>query len=86
MGEPKANPYYGGSSTGNWIKAVMDHGKLIQLEDGSLWKIAPIDVVTSSIWLPVSDIIIVDGDDWIYPYKLINTDDGELVNAKFIGR
>ncbi len=54
---------------------MLDDGRLIKLEDGSLWEVDSVDTVTSSIWLPVSDIIIC-GD------RLINVDDSESVNAR----
>jgi hypothetical protein len=54
---------------------VLDDGRLIRLEDGSLWEVDPIDTVTSSIWLPVSDIIICGN-------RLINEDDNETVHAR----
>jgi hypothetical protein len=60
---------------GHWIDAVLDDGRLIRLEDGSLWQVDPIDIVTSSIWLPVSNIIICGN-------RLINEDDNETVHAR----
>ena len=60
---------------GHWIEAVLDDGRLIKLEDGSLWQVDPIDRVTSSIWLPISDIIICGN-------RLINEDDNETVHAR----
>jgi hypothetical protein len=60
---------------GHWIDAVLDDGRLIRLEDGSLWEVDPIDTVTSSIWLPVSDIIICGN-------RLINEDDNETIHAR----
>jgi hypothetical protein len=60
---------------GHWIEAVLDEGRLIRLEDGSLWQVDPVDTVTSSIWLPVSDIIICGN-------RLINEDDHETVHAR----
>jgi hypothetical protein len=62
---------------GHWIESVIDDGRLIRLEDGSLWQVNPIDTITSSIWLPVSNIIICGG-------RLINEDDNEAVNARRI--
>ena len=59
---------------GHWIEAVLDDGRLIKLEDGSLWQVDSIDTVTSSIWLPISDIIICGN-------KLVNEDDNETVHA-----
>ena len=55
----------------------MDDGNLVKLEDGSIWKVDPVDTVDSSLWLATSDIVACDD-------KLINTDDNEVVNAKRI--
>ena len=63
--------------SGHWIESVMDDGNLVKLEDGSIWKIDPVDTVDSSLWLATSDIVACDG-------KLINTDDNEVVSAKRI--
>ena len=60
---------------GHWIESVLADGRLIRLEDGSLWQVDEIDMVTSSIWLPVSDIVICGN-------KLINEDDNESVRAR----
>jgi hypothetical protein len=59
---------------GHWIEEVLADGKIIRLEDGSLWRVNDIDTVVSSIWLPVSEIVVCAG-------KLINTDDNESVEA-----
>ena len=75
---------YSDVGTGHWIQSVSAGGKIIILEDGSLWEVSPIDVIYSAIWLPVSNIAVVK-DSGPYPYKLINTDDGESVNTKFLG-
>ena len=75
---------YAGVGSGHWIQSVSTGGKIIKLEDGSLWEISPIDTIYTGIWLPISNItVIIDGGP--YPYKLINTDDGESVNAKYLG-
>lgn len=49
-------------------------GKIIKLEDGSLWEVDDVDIVTTSIWLPVSEVIVCGG-------KMINVDDGETVQV-----
>ncbi|HZM06440.1 MAG TPA: hypothetical protein VFC44_25845 [Candidatus Saccharimonadales bacterium] len=69
---------------GHWIDDVMDDGNLIKLEDGSLWKVSPVDAIDSALWLPVTDITVIDSDDPAYPYKLVNKDDDEVVNARLI--
>jgi len=67
---------------GHWIESVLDDGKLIKLEDGTLWRVSPLDTLDSGLWLPVSGITVIDGDDVEYPYKLVNTDDNGVVNAQ----
>jgi len=63
-----------GCEDGHWIQSIAGNGEIIKLEDGSIWQVDGVDTVTSSIWLPVSNITICG------PY-LINTDDGEKVSA-----
>jgi hypothetical protein len=79
---PRGNAYPGRSAAsvcedGHWIEEVLADGKIIKLEDGSLWRVDDIDAITSSIWLPVSEIVVCAG-------KLINTDDNESVEARRI--
>lgn len=62
---------------GHWIDKVLGDGRIVKLEDGSLWQVDEIDTVTSSIWLPMSDIIVCDD-------KLINVDDNESVGARHL--
>jgi TPR repeat protein len=59
---------------GHWIDEVLADGKIIKLEDGTIWRVDDIDTITSSLWLPISEITICGG-------KLINTDDNESVYA-----
>jgi hypothetical protein len=68
----------GGCETGHWIEAVADNGKIIKLEDGSLWEVDSVDTVTTSIWLPVTDVVVCGS-------KMINTDDNEVVDVRRIG-
>lgn len=53
----------------------MDSGRLVQLEDGSLWEIDPVDRIDTMLWLPVTDIVVCDD-------KLINTEDKETADAR----
>jgi hypothetical protein len=64
----------GDCESGHWIESVIDDGRIIKLEDGSVWEVDSIDQIDSMLWLPVSDIVVC-GD------KLINVDDNESVNA-----
>jgi hypothetical protein len=73
-GAADAQGRYQSCEQGHWIDAVMDDGSIIKLEDGSLWEVDPGDEITSSLWLPITNIIVCDG-------KLINEDDNESVSA-----
>jgi len=73
-----------GDST--WVTGVMDNGALVKLQDGSLWQVAPIGRVDSNLWLPTTDITVINGDDPSYPYKLINTEDNETVDARLVSQ
>ena len=70
---------------GHWINEVRDSGRFILLEDGSLWEVAPINQAETCIWLPTAEIEVLENDDPIYPYKIVNKDEEEVVDAKFIG-
>ena len=59
---------------GHWIGSVSDDGIIIKLEDGSIYEVSDVDAATSALWLPTTEIVACDD-------KLINTDDGETVEA-----
>ncbi|MFC1608031.1 hypothetical protein ACFL47_08680 [Candidatus Latescibacterota bacterium] len=78
---------YTSVGSGHWIKKNVDSGDYIILEDGSLWKISPIDKIDAMLWLPISNITVLNSPDIpTYDYLLVNTDDGEKVNAKYMGK
>lgn len=64
-----------GCEGGHWIDSVIDDGRIVKLEDGTIWQVDSIDQIYSMLWLPVSDIVVCDD-------KLINIDDDEVVNAR----
>lgn len=73
--------------TGNhWISKIADKGRYIILEDKSLWEISPVDIIYTAIWLPISNITIIESKNNDYKYYLINTDEREKVEANFIKR
>ena len=75
---------YAMTGDGHWIKEVKEGGKIIILEDVSRWEVSPINIVETCMWLPMTDITVEDGDDPSYPYKLINTEDKEEVDANYL--
>jgi hypothetical protein len=68
------------------IKAIIDHGKYLELQDKSFWEISAADRSDSGLWVSNSRITIIESDEPGYPYKLVNTDDKGVVNAKPLNR
>jgi len=89
----KSGKYSGGGTYlsdggGHWIQKNVDSGSYIILEDGSLWKIEPLDKIDAMLWLPISDITVLESSNGSpgFDYLLINTDDGEKAHAKYMGQ
>jgi len=62
---------------GHSVKSVHADGKIVILEDGTVWEIDDVDTVDTALWLPTTEIVVCDD-------KLINTDDDETVGARRI--
>lgn len=60
--------------SGHWVKSVQADGKIVILEDGSVWEIDDGDTADTETWVPQTEIVVCDD-------KLINTDDDETVDA-----
>ena len=58
----------------HWIESVSADGRIVILEDDSVWEVDPADRVDSMLWLPTTEIVVCDD-------KLINTDDDETIDA-----
>src|SRR5205085_2528694 len=71
---PRETRRFAACEDGHWIESITSDGKIIKLEDGSVWQVDDVDAVDSSLWLPASEIIACDD-------KLISTDDKEKVSA-----
>jgi hypothetical protein len=59
-GSKKAGGGYAGAADGHWVKSKIDGGNIIQLEDGSMWQISPIDKIETTLWLPTEGITIIE--------------------------
>ena len=64
------------------FKARYQHGRLVELDDSSMWKIPPGHEVFVEEWTGESDITVVPGDYTGYPYDLINVRSGHKVPAR----
>lgn len=74
---------YLSQGSGHWMKSKTDDGAIVILEDGSVWQIDPLDQIDTMLWLPMTEITVVE---IIGGYLLINTDDGEKAHARLVGR
>jgi len=63
---------------GHWVKSKTDDGEVVTLDDGSVWEVQAYDRPTSSLWLELTTMVAC-------PDKLVDTDDGESVDATRIG-
>ncbi|MDH6632783.1 UNVERIFIED_ORG: hypothetical protein M2355_002074 [Lelliottia amnigena] len=63
----------------HFIKSNNANGEIIILDDNSVWQVASYDTITSSLWLPSSDVVVTDDED-----KIVSIDDGESVDVERI--
>jgi hypothetical protein len=78
---------YPSTGSGHWIERVSDNGRIVVLEDDSVWEISELDRSDVSLWLSNDEITVADNpSNPFYPYKLINTDQGETAEAKLLSR
>ncbi|HYN16187.1 MAG TPA: hypothetical protein VES66_10425 [Terriglobales bacterium] len=75
----RVGPRSASCESGHWIDSVEGDGKIIRLEDGSMWEVDDVDTVITSIWLPISDVILCGT-------KMISVDDEESVQVRPINR
>jgi hypothetical protein len=66
-----------GACEEHWIRQISNHGHLIRLEDGSLWRIDSRDSSQSAHWLQFAEVSVCGG-------KLVNEDTREEIHAERI--
>ncbi|WP_414664845.1 hypothetical protein [Horticoccus sp. 23ND18S-11] len=84
---PKKETYIGTGSE-HWLKQNIDRGAMLLLEDGSLWDVDPLDKIDAMLWLPITNVRVLESTKGSpgYDYLIVNTDDGEKVHAKYRGK
>ena len=76
---------YALKENGYWLKEVARGGRIIILGDESRWEVAPLFMGDTCTWHLVSGITVLDGDNPSYPFKLMNTNNKDIVDAKYLG-
>jgi hypothetical protein len=58
-----------------------DSSHIVELEDGTRWRIWPGDIATTLQWLPTTQLQVVAIDHEFYSHVLINQSDGSKVGV-----
>lgn len=63
-------------------------GRVIILDDESIWLVQGVDQVDSALWLATEDVIVIDAKRPVatFKYTIINTEQDEQVLAKYLGQ
>lgn len=69
----KVTPH-GRCESGLSIASVDRDGKVIKLDDGSLWEVDDVDTVDTALWLVADEVVLCEG-------KIINTDENESADV-----
>ncbi len=64
------SPAFSQACEEHFIRKVSNHGRLIELEDGSLWQVRSADSARSSLWLQFAEVAVCGG-------MITNEDTGE---------
>ena len=87
-GQSIPSDIYADVGGGHWIKEISSNGRIIPLEDESLWEIGALDRVETALWLPTTNITVLASSSPVsdFKYVLINKADGEKALAKYLGK
>ena len=76
---PEEESYFEGSET---ILHIRGSGQFLELQNGTIWKIAPLDMMKVQGWHPNDRVRLEKSDNYLYRYTIHNLDNGQraLVN------
>ena len=69
-----------------WIQQIKDRGRIIILNTGDVLQVDPADTLYSMLWLPAQRVDVLQGDEPVYPYKIVDLDENETVSAKLANK
>jgi len=65
----------------HWLFDKLEEGRIVILEDDSIWEVHPSDWQITKHWLRISTITVKDTENGSHPYVLSNRTEGEDARA-----
>ncbi len=75
---------YPGVGQAHGVKANIDRGEVIVLDDGSIWRVSPLSRLDASLWMRFDEVTVIENAGGLYPYRLINTSQKESAEASCV--
>jgi len=69
----------------HWLRDKQEEGRIVILEDESVWEVHPSDRDATARWLRMSTITVKGSQKEGSPYLLTNTTEGETARASYLG-
>lgn len=77
--------FYTKTHKDHWLRDKHDHGRIVILDDESMWEVHPSDQLTTARWLRISTIRVEYTEKGGFPYLLKNSTEGETARANYLG-
>ena len=68
----------------HWLRDKLEEGRIVILEDESIWEVHPSDRQITKSWLRISTVTVKHTEKEGYPYLLSNTTEGEDARANYL--
>jgi hypothetical protein len=68
----------------HWLRDKLEEGRIVILEDESIWEVHPSDRQITKRWLRISTINVKHTEKEGYPYLLSNSTEGEYARANYL--
>ena len=68
----------------HWLRDKLEEGRIVILEDESIWEVHPSDREITKRWLRISTITVKYTEKEGYPYRLSNRTEGEYARANYL--
>ncbi|MGA2103459.1 MAG: hypothetical protein ABSG34_20265 [Candidatus Sulfotelmatobacter sp.] len=69
----------------HWLRDKLDAGRIVVLEDESIWEVHPSDRMVTRRWLRISTITVKHTQKELFPYVLSNRTEREDARANYLG-